>query len=111
VKVNKHLRWFLWGGLIGTAAAALLCVLFPFTQSPLIFRTIWLLDWSGFSVTLSDWVFSGDRISYGWMLDKEVFFDVVLSLATGLQAGILAVSASLIFRRNRRRHSSPSVAP
>jgi len=76
MNVNKHLRWFLWGGLIGAAVATLLVILFRFTQSPLIFRIFSSVDYLGFSVaqSVSEWVFPGDRIAYR-VLNKAVFFD------------------------------------
>jgi hypothetical protein len=100
LKTNKHLRWALWSGLIGSLAAAALVVLFRFSQNPMIYRILMLLDRPG--VWVASWatsvVFTGDRIMYPG-LSAATFFDIVLILATGLQTGFLGACISLILSR------------
>ena len=97
MRIAKQLRWAFWAGLCGIALAAVLVVLYRFTQSPLIIGTLLSVDQLG--LLIASWaprvVFPGDRISYP-IISAPVFFDVVLVLATGLQTALIGVCISFI---------------
>jgi hypothetical protein len=97
LKIDKHLRWALWAGLTGSVAAAALVVLFRFFHDPMILRILMSVDRLG--IWVASWVtsavFPGDRIAYP-MLNSATFFDVVLTLVTGLQTGFLGALVGLI---------------
>jgi hypothetical protein len=75
-------------------------VLFRFTQSTFISRT--LLSADRFGVWVASFatrqVFQRDTIRYAILTDS-VFFDVVLVLATGFQTAVVGACVGLLFRR------------
>ena len=100
LRINRHLRWALWGGLIGIASALMLVVLFRYTQNALIFRIFQVADRLGVLIAslATRHVFPGDRIAYQ-ILSAATFFDIVLILVTGLQTAGLGACFSLILRQ------------
>ena len=100
MRVNRHVRWSLWAGLIGTGAAASFIAVYGFAPSPTIYKVLASVDRLGMLVASSATalVFPGDRIAYG-TFRAATFFDIVLVLATGIQAAFLGAAASLLLRR------------
>jgi hypothetical protein len=106
LKINKQLRWGLRAGLTGIAAAAVLVVLFRFTQNRFILWT--LLSANRLGAWIAFWatgvVFPGDRISYS-LISAPEFFDFVFVLVAGLQTALIGACVGFILNRRSSRNA------